>query len=217
MTDKAWSVLIPVKVLAEAKSRLASLAGPRRAELALALASDTVTAVLASDAVARVIVITDDQDAALVLAALGALVVPDEPRAGLNPALRHGARYAAARWPGDGMAALSADLPALRPEQIGRALRAAAAWPTAFVADAAGDGTTLYAARAGAAFQPAFGLASRARHAAGGAVELGLDGIGGLRRDVDTPSDLRGAVALGLGPHSAPLAAELLRCAPRGR
>jgi 2-phospho-L-lactate/phosphoenolpyruvate guanylyltransferase len=217
MTDKAWSVLIPVKVLAEAKSRLASLAGPRRAELALALASDTVTAVLASDVVARVIVITDDQDAAVVLAALGALVVPDEPRAGLNPALRHGARYAAARWPGDGMAALSADLPALRPEQIGQALRAAAAWPTAFVADAAGDGTTLYAARAGAAFQPAFGLASRARHAAGGAVELGLDGIGGLRRDVDTPSDLRGAVALGLGPHSAPLAAELLRCAPRGR
>jgi 2-phospho-L-lactate guanylyltransferase len=217
MTDKAWSVLIPVKVLAEAKSRLASLAGPRRAELALALASDTVTAVLASDAVARVIVITDDQDAAVALAALGALVVPDEPRAGLNPALRHGARYAAARWPGDGMAALSADLPALRPEQIGQALRAAAAWPTAFVADAAGDGTTLYAARAEAAFRPAFGLASRARHAADGAVELGLDGIGGLRRDVDTPSDLRGAVALGLGSHSAPLAAELLRCAPRGR
>ena len=217
MTDKAWSVLIPVKVLAEAKSRLASLAGPRRAELALALASDTVTAVLASDAVARVVVITDDQDAAVVLAALGALVVPDEPRAGLNPALRHGARYAAARWPGDGMAALSADLPALRPEQIGQALRAAAGWPTAFVADAAGDGTTLYAARAGAAFRPAFGLASRARHAAGGAVELGLDGIPGLRRDVDTPSDLRGAAALGLGPHSAPLAAELLRCAPRGR
>ena len=217
MTDKAWSVLIPVKVLAEAKSRLASLAGPRRAELALALASDTVTAVLASDAVARVIVITDDQDAAVVLAALGALVVPDEPRAGLNPALRHGARYAAARWPGDGIAALSADLPALRPEQIGQALRAAAAWPTAFVADAAGDGTTLYAARAGAAFRPAFGLASRARHAAGGAVELGLEGIPGLRRDVDTPSDLRDAVALGLGPHSAPLAAELLRCAPRGR
>ena len=90
MTDKSWSVLIPVKVLAEAKSRLASLAGTRRAELALALASDTVTAVLASDAVARVIVITDDQDAAVALAALGAMVVPDEPRAGLNQALRHG-------------------------------------------------------------------------------------------------------------------------------
>jgi 2-phospho-L-lactate guanylyltransferase len=214
MTDKAWSVLMPVKVLAEAKSRLAGLAGltgPRRAELALALASDTVTAVLGSDPVARVIVITDDRAAAAALAA------PDEPRAGLNAALRHGAGFAAARWPGDGTAALSADLPALRPEQIGRALRAAAAWPTAFVADAAGDGTTLYTAAPGAAFRPAFGLASRARHAAGGAVELALDGIPGLRRDVDTPSDLRAAAALGLGPHSAPLAAELLRCAPRGR
>ena len=220
MTDKAWSVLMPVKVLAEAKSRLAGLAGltgPRRAELALALASDTVTAVLGSDAVARVIVITDDQAATVALGALGALVVPDEPRAGLNAALRHGAGYAAARWPRSGTAALSADLPALRPAELAQALHAAAAWPSAFVADAAGDGTTLYTAGPGAAFQPVFGLASRARHAAGGAAELALDGIPGLRRDVDTPDDLRGATGLGLGPHSAPLAAELLRCAPRGR
>jgi len=223
MSDNAlttWSVVMPVKVLAQAKSRLAGLAGlsgPRRAELALALACDTVTAVLECDAAARVIVVTDDQVAAVTLAALGALVVPDEPRDGLNAALRHGAAHAAARWPGSGTAALSADLPALRPAELGRALRAAGAWPAAFVADAGGDGTTLYTAAPGAAFRPAFGLASRARHAAGGAVELGLDDIPGLRRDVDTPSDLRGAVALGLGPHSAPLAAELLRCAPRGR
>ncbi len=220
MTDNGlitWSVLMPVKVLAQAKSRLAGLAGPRRGDLALALACDTVTAVLGADAVARVIVITDDEVARAALTALGALVVPDEPRDGLNAALRHGAAYAAARWPADGTAALSADLPALRPEQISRALRAAAAWPTAFVADAAGDGTTLYTAVPGAAFRPSFGLASRARHAMGGAVELVLDGVPGLRRDVDTPSDLRRAVTLGLGPHSAPLAAELLRCAPRGR
>ena len=220
MTDNArvpCSVLVPVKVLALAKSRLAELAGERRGEFALSLACDTLAAVLRCAEATRVIVITDDQVAGAVLAELGALVVPDEPRDGLNAALRHGAAYAAARWPGSGTAALSADLPALRPVELGRALRAAAAWPAAFVADAAGDGTTLYAAAPGAAFRPAFGLASRARHAAGGAVELGLDGIPGLRRDVDTPSDLRGAVALGLGPHSAPLAAELLRCAPRGR
>ena len=220
MTDNAlitWSVLMPVKVLARAKSRLAGLAGPRRGELALALACDTVTAVLGCGEAARAIVITDDEVAGAALAALGALVVPDEPRDGLNAALRHGAAHAAARWPSSGTAALSADLPALRSAEIGRALRAAAAWPTAFVADTAGDGTTLYTAVPGAAFRPAFGLASRARHAADGAAELGLDGLPGLRRDVDTPSDLRGAVALGLGPHSAPLAAELLRCAPRGR
>ena len=157
MTDNAvitWSVLMPVKVLAQAKSRLAGLTGPRRGELALALACDTATAVLACQAVARVIVITDDQVAAAALAALGAHVVPDEPRDGLNAALRYGAAHAAARWPGAGTAALSADLPALRPAEIGRALRAAAAWPTAFVADAAGDGTTLYTAAPGAAFRP---------------------------------------------------------------
>ncbi len=220
MTDNArfsWSVLMPVKVLALAKSRLAALAGPRRGELALALACDTVAAVLSAGPVARVIVITDDLVAGPALAELGALVVPDEPRDGLNAALRHGAAHAAARWPGAGTVALSADLPALRPDELGRTLRAAAAWPSAFVADAAGDGTTLYAAAPGVPFRPAFGLASRSRHAAAGAVELDLDGIPGLRRDVDTPDDLRVAVTLGLGPRSTPLAAELLRCAPRGR
>ncbi len=219
MTDNAltWSVLMPVKVLAEAKSRLAALAGERRGELALALACDTVTAVLGTDQAARVIVTTDDEVAGGTLAGLGALVIPDEPRDGLNAALRHGAGYASSRWPGSGTAALSADLPALRAAEIGRALRAAAAWPAAFVADAAGDGTTLYTAVPGTPFRPAFGLGSRARHAAGGATELDLPGVPGLRRDVDTPADLRGAAALGLGPRSAPLAAELLRCAPRGR
>jgi 2-phospho-L-lactate guanylyltransferase len=220
MTDNtviAWSVLVPVKVLDQAKSRLAALTGPRRGELALALACDTVSAVLACDQAARVIVITDDQVAAAALTGLGALVLPDEPRDGLNPALRYGAARAVERWPGSGTAALSADLPALRSAEIGQALRAASAWPSAFVADAVGDGTTLYTTAPGVAFRPAFGLASRARHAAGGAVELDLPGLPGLRRDVDTPADLVDAAGIGLGPRTAPLAAELLRCAPRGR
>lgn len=220
MTDNAlitWSVLMPVKVLSEAKSRLAGLAGPRRGELALAVACDTVTAVMRTDQAARAIVITDDPVAASALRELGALVVPDEPRDGLNAALRHGAGIAAQGWPASGTAALSADLPALRPAELARALEAAAGWPNAFVADAAGDGTTLYTAAPGAAFRPAFGLASRARHAAGGAAELELTDIPGLRWDVDTPADLRGAAELGLGPRTAPLASELLRCAPRGR
>ncbi len=220
MTDNAlitWSVLMPVKVLSEAKSRLAALAGPRRGELALAVACDTVTAVMRTDQAARAIVITDDPVAASALRELGAQVIPDEPRDGLNAALRHGAAIAARSWPASGTAALSADLPALRPAELARALKAAAAWPNAFVADAPGDGTTLYTAAPGVAFRPAFGLASRARHAAGGAIELGLTDVPGLRRDVDTPADLRGAAELGLGTRTAPLATELLRCAPRGR
>src|SRR5580698_4343817 len=63
MTESArfgWTVLLPVKVLAQAKSRLAALAGERRLELALALASDTVSAVVACPEVARVLVVTSD-------------------------------------------------------------------------------------------------------------------------------------------------------------
>jgi 2-phospho-L-lactate/phosphoenolpyruvate guanylyltransferase len=233
MTESArfgWTVLLPVKVLAQAKSRLAVLAGERRHELALALASDTVSAVAACPLVARVIVVTSDPVAGPRLSSLGALIIPEagppaldrDHREGarpspdgsqhqLNAALRRGAAVAARRWPGTGLAALTADLPALRPAELAAALRAASdtAGP-AFVPDAAGLGTTMYAVVPGGQFRPMYGGASRARHAAGGATELALDGIAGLRQDVDTPDDLRAAVALGVGPRTAGVAAELL-------
>jgi 2-phospho-L-lactate guanylyltransferase len=214
MTDSVlypWTVVLPVKVLANAKSRLAVLAGSRRADLALALASDTVAAVAACPEVARVVVVTSDATAGSRLAALGALLVPDEPGEGLNAALRRGAAVASARWPGSGVAALAADLPALRPAELGLALRAAtaAAGGAAFVPDAAAIGTTMYAVAPGVVFRPMFGGASRARHASAGAVELSLDGVPGLRRDVDTPEDLRAALALGAGFRTAEVAGQL--------
>jgi len=67
----------------------------------------------------------------------------------------------------------------------------------------------LYAVRPGAEFVPRFGPGSAARHRAGGAVELTRPGLAGLRRDVDSPADLRGARALGLGTRTAALAARL--------
>ncbi len=204
-----WSVVIPVKVLALAKSRLAGLAGPARSELALAMAADTVRAAAACPAVAAVVVVTDDPAAAAALGALGARVVADEPDAGLNPALAHGAAVAAASWPERGTAALAADLPALRPAELDRGLRAAAQWPEAFVADAEGSGTTLYAARPGAAFRPRFGPGSAARYRDGGATEIVLADVPSLRSDVDTPADLQNAITLGVGPRTAELAAQI--------
>jgi 2-phospho-L-lactate guanylyltransferase len=204
-----WSLVVPVKVLARAKSRLAVLAGPHRPELALAMAADTVAAALACPEVARVIAVTDDPRAAQVLAGLGALVISDEPGQGLNPALLHGAAMAAARWPGSGIAALAADLPALRPAELGVGLRAAGRWDHAFVPDTPGSGTTLYAARPGAEFRPRFGPRSAQQHRAAGAAELSLPGLAGLRRDVDRPPDLRAAFALGVGPHTAAVTARL--------
>jgi 2-phospho-L-lactate guanylyltransferase len=204
-----WSLVIPVKVLALAKSRLTGLAGPRRAELALAMAADTVAAATACAVVDSVIVVTDDDAAAALLSGLGATVVPDAPGDGLNPALTFGAARADQLWPGRGRAGLAADLPALVPAELGRALTGAAEVPEAFVPDAAGTGTTLYAARAGPPFWPWFGEGSRAAHLSGGVVELQLPDLDGLRRDVDTVADLRDAARIGLGPHTAAAAASL--------
>lgn len=204
-----WSLVVPVKVLARAKSRLAALAGPHRPQLALAMAADTVAAALGCPEVARVIAVTGDPHAERVLTRLGAIVIADEPDDGLNAALRHGAAVAAARWPGTGIGALAADLPALRPDELGIGLRAAARWQQAFVPDAAGSGTTLYAVRPPAEFQPRFGPGSARRHRAAGAAELAFPGIESLRRDVDAPADLREAAGLGVGPRTAEVAAKL--------
>ncbi|PRX95656.1 2-phospho-L-lactate guanylyltransferase [Allonocardiopsis opalescens] len=203
-----WSVVVAVKRLAEAKSRLADFAGAHREPLALAFACDTVAAALACDRVAAVYAVTDDPVAAARLAALGAAVTGDEPGGGLNAAYRRGAARARSERPALGVAALQADLPALRPAELARALDAAGAG-TAFVADTPGTGTALYAAGPLAAFEPAFGGASAERHRGAGARELRITGVESVRRDVDTAEDLREAVALGVGPRTREVAGAL--------
>lgn len=194
-----WTVIVPVKELATAKSRLAPHVGGLRRGLALAMAVDTVTAIAACEGV-DVLVVTDDQDAAAAMAGI-ARVVPDLPGAGINAALQHGA---AAVGPSLGrhLAAVQADLPSLRPAELAAALRVAVRTDQAFVADEAGTGTTLYAA-SWSHFAPHFGRGSAAAHRQV-ADELTLD-VPTLRRDVDTIEDLWAAVRLGVGPCTAAL------------
>jgi 2-phospho-L-lactate guanylyltransferase len=202
MEGVQWSVVVPAKRLDVAKTRLrpatAGLpdAAAAHSGLVLALLADTVAAALACRAVDAVLVVTDDPAAERLVRRLGARTVADEPDEGLNPALAHGA----ARLHGP-VAALSSDLPALRPDELGAALTAAAGSPRAFVADAEGRGTTLLTA-AGVPLDPRFGLGSAAAHAATGARLLDGDWPS-LRRDVDTADDLQAAVRLGVGRHTA--------------
>jgi 2-phospho-L-lactate guanylyltransferase len=143
----------------------------------------------------------------VVVHGLGAAVVADAPDAGLNPALQHGADLLRAEHPGRGVATVSADLPSLRPQDLAAVLRQVPRGGRAFVADADSRGTTLLAAGPGADLSPAYGPGSRARHLASGAAEL--HGPPALRRDVDTPDDLRAAAALGLGPRTREVVARL--------
>lgn len=195
---QSWAVVIPAKRLALAKTRMRPVTdglGPAGHDaLVLALLADTVAAAIDCAAVDRVLVVTDDPAASGVVRELGALVVPDEPDRGLNPALEHGFTAAG----GTAVAALSSDLPALRPHELEAALRAAAGTPRCFVADGHGTGTTLLTALA-SPLDPRFGVASAAAHRASGARAL-VGPWPGLVQDVDTAADLEAAIILGTGP-----------------
>jgi 2-phospho-L-lactate/phosphoenolpyruvate guanylyltransferase len=186
-------VLIPTKSLPGAKSRLlGATADPEaHARLVQAIRADTVAAAQAAEGVARVVIVSDRPTAA------GSHRVVIQSQPGLNAALRDGAGYAVRHWPGDGVAAMVGDLPALRPHELAEVLVTAGAHPRAFVPDAAGTGTTLLTASATTTLRPAFGPGSAARHAESAiALAAGL----GLRTDVDTETDLESALALGVGP-----------------
>jgi 2-phospho-L-lactate guanylyltransferase len=199
--------VVPVKPLAHAKSRLRGgwITEELRPRLALAFAADAVEAALRAEAVAEAVVVTDDPEAAVVLGELGATVVPDEPDAGLNPALAFGARIAAEKFGGVGIAALAADLPALRPLELNTALSAISDDGRFFIPDAHDIGTTMLFATPGLELDPRFGGPSRIAHLQSGAVALTRFDITTLRRDVDTPEDLADAVRLGVGPRTRAL------------
>lgn len=212
MRNATWSVVLPVKRLAVAKSRLrGALDGVPHEELALALARDTVAAALACPLVAEVVVVTSDPAATAALGALGARTVADPELtapelgapevSGLNAAVAHGAATVDAGRP---VAALTADLPALRPAELTTALDTGGAAARWFVPDAAGTGTVLLAAAVGTALRPGFGTGSAVRHQQSGAVRRG-GAWPTLRRDVDTAADLADAARLGLGRHTAAL------------
>ena len=219
-----WTVVIPVKRLGAAKSRLrGAVPDARHRELALAMVRDTVTAVLACPDVAELLVVTDDPEAAAAAAGLGARPVPERagggdgssappggPGAGsdrdpgLNDAVRHGADVVAGL--GRPRAVLTADLPALRPGELSGALRAVR--DRSFVTDAAGTGTVLLAAPAGTPLDPHFGVESAAAHARSRAIRLRGDWPG-LCQDVDTAADLRTVLGLGPGSHTRAVLREM--------
>jgi 2-phospho-L-lactate guanylyltransferase len=207
-----FGVLVPVKPPAIAKSRLTDLGDEVRRSLAFAFAADTVQTVLSCDRVERVLAVTDDHTLAARLSGLGCDAVPDAVADDLNASLVQAAAELLRRRSGLALAAVCADLPALRADELGAALDAAADHRgMCFVADHERTGTTLVAAPDLESFRPRFGHRSRTDHLAT-AAELDLDAVPSLRRDVDTPRDLHEAVGLGVGRHTR----EALACAHAG-
>lgn len=196
---RGWTVVLPVKGGADAKSRLLPRDDPQRSALARAVALDTLAAVLCCPVVRETVVVTADDEMARRCSAQGALVaVESAPGAGLLAAIADGLR---ACGPGP-TAVLLADLPATTPADLETALdcalRALDNAPQVFLPDAESTGTVLLAAKDRDALHPAFGTDSAAAHLSLGAVRLDVD-LPRIRRDVDTPDSMAQAEALGLG------------------
>jgi 2-phospho-L-lactate guanylyltransferase len=204
-----WTVIVPIKGLGSAKSRLQL---PQAPDLMYAFAFDTLAAVTAVGDVGEVIVATSDSRIIDLAHSSSFRVVDDRGQTGINGA----ASFAATQRRGSGgLVVMVADLPALTPEAMAFALHLAAAHPTAILADADGDGTTMFFASEAAEARPRFGPASRAVHVSHGAVDLvdsypqHYDDLWPARCDVDTAADLDRAIGLGVGSATRAVVAAL--------
>lgn len=193
----SFALLVPVKTLTLAKSRLEMSGHDQREPLMRAFALDALAAASGSARVAQVYVVTDEPG----FEVDGAVRLPDEGAGDLNRALQRAFERVRLLHPGRGVAAMCADLPCLSSEDLDTALGPAST-PRWFVADAAGSGTTLLAAGPRSALEPHFGEGSARSHEASGAAPL-RGAVTTLRMDVDTGADLAQALNLGVGAHTA--------------
>lgn len=193
-------VIIAVKQLAAAKTRLAPAFTPQaRESVVLAMLIDTVTAASATGVVGSITVVTPDTDAAAAAADLGADVLHDPTPPDHHDPLNHALSVAERRLSAamSNIVVLQGDLPALQGYELIEAIAAARPGRRSFVADRHGTGTAALFAF-GTALHPCFGRDSAARHRQSGAVEL-TGAWPGLRCDIDTPEDLSIARRLGVG------------------
>jgi 2-phospho-L-lactate/phosphoenolpyruvate guanylyltransferase len=193
---RGWQVLIPVKPLAVAKTRI-DLDPQTRADLALAMCRDVVAATTNAPNVDRVQVISTDPRVAAAVRPLGADLWQAPPGVrGLNAELS----AALTVVPDErGVAMLMADLPCLTSGLIAEILDTAPLNRASFVPDLAEQGTTMLVQPPGIHVTPRFGDQSANVHSAIATAMTGDGSWLGAHRDVDTLHDLEFAARLGAG------------------
>lgn len=202
MSGGVWAV-IPVKPLRGALRRLTSaLEAPVRRQLQVAMLTDVLGACAGTPALAGVLVVTSDPDAAAMARRIaGAQVLPDhDPPRGMNAAVARGLVAAEAARAVAALV-LTADLPLADPEDIAAILAAGQAAPSALLVPSAdGTGTNAMLLSPPAALAPRLGPDSYARHVAQarrrGLATARLE-LPRLALDIDTPGDLTALVATG--------------------
>jgi 2-phospho-L-lactate guanylyltransferase len=200
-SPERFAAIVPIRSWTTGKSRL-GLDDGQRSSLARAFALDVLEVLQESPDIARVLVVTSDDD---VRAAMdGVDVVTDHGRSQAD-AVSQGCEHVVA----DGSTAVvvvPSDLPCLTVAALAELVRMAVSLPGdhthAFCPDAEGDGTTIVVSRDPSSLVTSYGPGSAAAHEAAGLVRL-LETPLQARRDVDTLAHLREAESLGVGPRTA--------------
>jgi 2-phospho-L-lactate guanylyltransferase len=197
--------IVPVKALADAKSRLAPRLSPdERASLALRLFARVLEAVTGTAGIDRLVVVSSDE-AVRRQARLGGAEVIDEPRAfdsvpgypnpeQHNAALEYARTVAIERWDPAALLVVAADLPFLSSADLtGLIERGTTEGTVVLGVDRDGTGTNALLLRPANALPFRFGPDSLAAHRAE-ALQRGLrflvHDVRGIATDVDVPRDL---------------------------
>jgi 2-phospho-L-lactate guanylyltransferase len=200
----AWRILIPVKELPTAKSRIGLGADARR-ELVLAMLSDVCAAVRGAPGVEEILVCSSDRD--VTHGFPREMRFPTSGRGGLNSDLNEVLVALSNGKSPRPTAVVVADLPCLSEKEFGALLRLALREETAFVSSLDG-GTTILAALDAERLSFRFGEHSagfhrRCYHDASGQVGIGC------RLDVDTLEALMFGQRVGLGSRTQQIANSL--------
>lgn len=183
--------IVPVKGLGVAKTRLSDTLDPaNRRALVLAMLADVLMNLRRSDAIARVVVVTDDREARHRAVAEGAEVVPDDGALSHSQAALRG--IAASAHPHERVLLAPGDCPLLTVEDLD-ALLTVPMPPVVVVPDRHGTGTNALLLDPPDVIEPAFGPGSAQRHLQT-AADLGIQAISrvvpSLALDIDTADDL---------------------------
>lgn len=179
-----------------AKSRLAAALDARwRDALTAAMLDAMLTALRSGDM--RVIVVSPTADLLTLARSHGADVIVQSAADGLNAAFRAGCDAAFAAGAG-AVACLPGDLPLIRPRDLHDAFQTARTYGGAISQSHSDGGTGALILRRDARIEPAFGVASFARHQsrarAAGFAFFTLQ-IASLADDIDTPAHLAALAA----------------------
>lgn len=202
------AALIPMKALAQAKMRLASLLdGRERSELALAMLSDVLAACAASGCFDQVSVISNDSEVYWHAREAGARPLAEPATlSGLNDSLTFGQRYLARRVAVAEIVVLPADIPLVLPGDVRDVVDALGDGPRAVIVAARDGGTNALAMRPAEAVPMRFGPHSAAAHEAAAkaaGVEIVRLENERIAFDVDAPEDLEALASLPVGAATA--------------